>query len=242
MATMSGPARASDAAARRERAERILDAAAELLLRLGYRRVTIEDVADRADIGKGTVYLHWKSREALFYAVIEREYLGAVDELMADLHADPESALLHRMTSRFFLHLMRRPLLRAAFIGDLELLGRLAKVSATSDLQVRGSAVLAEYLRLLQEHGLLRKDMDLSELVFAYEATLTGYYVQEEATAERLGISTERQAELLADTMRRTFEPEVTPREAAVAVAPRAIQLYGEIAAIVRADLARAYA
>jgi AcrR family transcriptional regulator len=37
------------------RLERVLDAAADLLVRLGYRRVTIEEVARRAGIGKGTV-------------------------------------------------------------------------------------------------------------------------------------------------------------------------------------------
>ncbi|MGW2198666.1 helix-turn-helix domain-containing protein, partial [Streptosporangium sp. NPDC001682] len=40
------------------RADRILDAAAELLVRLGYRKVTIDDIARLAGIGKGTVYLH----------------------------------------------------------------------------------------------------------------------------------------------------------------------------------------
>ena len=38
-----------------ERGERILDAAADLVLRWGYKRVTIEDVAKQAGIGKGTV-------------------------------------------------------------------------------------------------------------------------------------------------------------------------------------------
>ena len=42
-----------------ERAGRILDAAAELLLRWGYKRVSIEEIARHAGIGKGTVYLHF---------------------------------------------------------------------------------------------------------------------------------------------------------------------------------------
>ncbi|HEY0932927.1 MAG TPA: TetR family transcriptional regulator, partial [Trebonia sp.] len=37
------------------RESRILDAAGDLLLAFGYRKVTIEDVARRAEIGKGTV-------------------------------------------------------------------------------------------------------------------------------------------------------------------------------------------
>ena len=48
------------------RAERILDAALELLQRWGYRKTTIEDIAKQAGVAKGTVYLHWKTRDALF--------------------------------------------------------------------------------------------------------------------------------------------------------------------------------
>ena len=48
---MIDPGRATDAEARRARAERILDAATALLLRLGYKRVTIDDVAEKAGVG-----------------------------------------------------------------------------------------------------------------------------------------------------------------------------------------------
>ena len=43
---------------RRVRADRILDTARELLLLWGYRRVTIDELARRAGVGKGTIYLH----------------------------------------------------------------------------------------------------------------------------------------------------------------------------------------
>ena len=74
---------------RAARAEHILDVAAELLNNLGYRRVTMEDVADAADVGKGTIYLHWKTREALFVAVLQREFLATTDQLVAALRVDP---------------------------------------------------------------------------------------------------------------------------------------------------------
>src|ERR671933_724264 len=97
------PARPRNVSDRKARAERILDAAAELLLRWGYKRVTVDDVAEHADVGKGTIYLHWKSREALFQAVLQR------------------------MTRDLFLAIIRRPLLRALYTADQEVLGRLAK-------------------------------------------------------------------------------------------------------------------
>ena len=69
-------------AGRCERAEAILDAAAELLRAHGYRRVSIDDVATRAGVGKGTIYLHWRTREALFWAVLQRETLQLLEQLI----------------------------------------------------------------------------------------------------------------------------------------------------------------
>ena len=55
---------------RQERADRILDAAAELILRWGYKKTTIDDIAKQSRVAKGTIYLHWKTREDLFMALL----------------------------------------------------------------------------------------------------------------------------------------------------------------------------
>ncbi|WP_020577690.1 TetR/AcrR family transcriptional regulator [Actinopolymorpha alba] len=46
---------------------RIRGAAADLLLERGFERVTVQDVAERAGVGKATVYRRWPSKEALAY-------------------------------------------------------------------------------------------------------------------------------------------------------------------------------
>src|SRR5437764_6276067 len=51
---------------RKLREERILDAATTLLVRWGYRKTTIDDVALEAGVGKGTIYLHWKDKTTCF--------------------------------------------------------------------------------------------------------------------------------------------------------------------------------
>ena len=48
---------------RQVRAERILDAAATLVERWGYHKTTIDDIAKQAGVAKGTIYLHWKTRD-----------------------------------------------------------------------------------------------------------------------------------------------------------------------------------
>jgi AcrR family transcriptional regulator len=51
---------------------RILSAALGLFVRHGIRRTSIDDVAREAGIAKGTVYLYFDSKDALFDAVAER--------------------------------------------------------------------------------------------------------------------------------------------------------------------------
>lgn len=50
----------------------ILDATDVLLARFGYRKMTVEDIANEAGIGKGTVYLHFSSKEDVVLSHIDR--------------------------------------------------------------------------------------------------------------------------------------------------------------------------
>ncbi|MDX6282907.1 MAG: hypothetical protein QOH03_3978 [Kribbellaceae bacterium] len=185
-----------------ERATRILDTAADLLLRHGYRRVTIDDVAAGAGIGKGTVYLHWKTREQLFGAVLDREVLTALDELRQALDKDPDAALLHRFAQTYFLTITRRPLLRGLLLTDPELLGKLAAVRDNGH-DDRHSKMSRDYFGLLAQHELLRDDLDLEQLGYAYQATFEGFLRAETSTSE--GGAADHAA-LLAQTVRRAFE------------------------------------
>ena len=50
----------------------ILDAVDILLAKYGYGKMTVEDVARQVGIGKGTIYLHFPSKEELVLAHIDR--------------------------------------------------------------------------------------------------------------------------------------------------------------------------
>lgn len=62
-----------------EHRQAILEAATHVFSRFGFRKASIDDIAKRAGIGKGTVYLHFDSKEALFATVV-RQVWGAVIE------------------------------------------------------------------------------------------------------------------------------------------------------------------
>jgi AcrR family transcriptional regulator len=69
---------------RDRRHEEILDAAARVFAERGYRATDLQVVADELDIGKGTIYRYFPSKEALF--------LAAVDRGMRRLHEATEAA------------------------------------------------------------------------------------------------------------------------------------------------------
>jgi AcrR family transcriptional regulator len=67
--------------------ERILDAAMAVFRRHGFRRSSIEQAAEAAGLTRQALYHHFKSKEALFRAVIERLYQSALAAEIAAANA-----------------------------------------------------------------------------------------------------------------------------------------------------------
>jgi AcrR family transcriptional regulator len=71
MSVADGPKSLKDRQ-REERERLILDAAEELLAEKGYHEMSIDEIAARVGVSKGTVYLHFPSKEELVLAQLER--------------------------------------------------------------------------------------------------------------------------------------------------------------------------
>jgi AcrR family transcriptional regulator len=195
------------------RADRVLDAAGAMLLRLGYRKVTVDDIAGRAGIGKGTVYLHWRTKEQLFEALLRRESIGVVAEVLDRLREDPAEVRPHRFARTSFLATCRNPLMVALATGDTELLGRL------SDTSVRGKEILAseEFFDLMTRHRLLRDDVP--HLAYALQATSIGFWLIDSVEPETANLDQHAKADALAYTIRHAFEPADEPGPDAIVAA-----------------------
>ena len=76
----------------------ILDAADRLLARYGYNKMTMEDLAREVGVGKGTIYLHFNSKEEVALSRIDR----VIERLKVELErvaqgAEPPVTRLRRM-------------------------------------------------------------------------------------------------------------------------------------------------
>lgn len=66
---------------------RILDAAAELFTARPFHEVRLDDIAAQAQVGKGTVYLYWSSKEDVYLAIIRRGFAAVLARLDQELPA-----------------------------------------------------------------------------------------------------------------------------------------------------------
>ncbi|MDD2692944.1 MAG: helix-turn-helix domain containing protein, partial [Simplicispira sp.] len=77
-------------ASRRERRKEarpgeLLDAALDLFVEKGYAATRVDDVAARAGVSKGTLFLYFPSKEELFKAVVRENIAGRFPEWNAEV-------------------------------------------------------------------------------------------------------------------------------------------------------------
>lgn len=78
---------------RQERERLILRAAEELLLEKGYHDTSMEEIATRVGISKGTVYLHFAGKEEMVLALLRHQtarYKQAMDEIVSSARTPAE--------------------------------------------------------------------------------------------------------------------------------------------------------
>jgi AcrR family transcriptional regulator len=73
------------------REELILDATDRLLARYGYKKMTIDDLAKEAGIGKGTVYLHFKSKQDVVLSHVDRIVRRLLERLQMIVESTDEA-------------------------------------------------------------------------------------------------------------------------------------------------------
>jgi len=200
---------------RRQREERILDAAATLMVRWGFRKTTIDDVAREAGVGKGTIYLHWKDKNQLFSAAIWRASRRVSEDMMRRVAADPEGGLFHRVWTHGMLAVFSDPLMTALMQGRPDIFQGLLD---TLDKKMLNQLVLNAdaHIVQLQQAGLIRSDLPVPVITYLIGALKIGIINVAELSDRQRMPSMEQLTEALSDLMRRWLEPEQLPADSAV--------------------------
>lgn len=135
-----------------DRRGRILTAAQELISDRGWPDTTVADIAARAGIGKGAVYLEFPDKSAILAAVLNR----GMRRMTARVHRrvlDAQQLVDLPAVYRFGVEaLLDDPLMRALYLGDQAILGEHVR-GVTDDRYLRRMGWLGDYITRLQDSG-----------------------------------------------------------------------------------------
>jgi len=140
--------------------EHIVAAAAELMLSRGFDKMTVDDVATRAGVGKATVYRRWPSKDDLAVAAMEQVYGVEVPEPDTGSVED-DLRLCYREVLSSVSSTAGRDLLRASItesLRDDRIAGLYREASQ------RREALTRRTLRRAIDRGEVRPDADLDVL------------------------------------------------------------------------------
>lgn len=200
---------------RQRRKEHILDAATALLVRWGYRKTTVDDVAREAGVGKGTIYLYWKDKNELFGAVLRRASRQAIAYTLRQIAADPDGGLPHRLWTHSMVAALSNPLMAAIMKGRSDILQGLTDVFDRETVQ-QMAGDYQEYVDQLQRAGLIRTDLPGPVITYLTSALKLGLLFTPEFLGQEQTPPMEQLTDAMSDLIRRWLEPEQPPSDSAV--------------------------
>jgi len=156
-----------------ERRERLFRAALDLFARKGFAETTVEDITNAADLGKGTFFNYFPSKEHILLAFAEMQ-LGklraAADE--AREKNEPTRVFLRSLGARMTQEPIRNPsiirILLQAFLSNTPVR------ESMMDLQARVIAIHTEIIHLGQQRGEIRDDLPPEVLANVFRQTVFG--------------------------------------------------------------------
>ncbi len=161
------------------RRNEIIDAAEQLFFSKGFEHVTMDEIAAQAELSKGTLYLYFKSREDLHYAIVMRG-LEILNRLIREVYDARRKGLENILEMgeayiRFFRE--HTYYFRAIISFDAS---KFEKVDDASKLQILGDdsplVFFMEVLREGQADGSINGEIPAEQLAIILWAQVSGVF------------------------------------------------------------------
>jgi TetR/AcrR family transcriptional regulator, repressor for uid operon len=160
--------------------ERIIQSAVECFSKYGLDRTRMDDIAQKADLSKGTLYLYFKSKEDLFYVICENN-LKVLKEQLSQIFSTTKEDLVSS-AEQFYenFHKEEKRESEKVFceiIAESARNPRLQKILYTQ--RIKTFNVVREYLDRQIEKGFFKKDTDTEAIASGFVALYDGLIASE---------------------------------------------------------------
>ncbi len=142
------------------RRQHILDTAADLIVRQGYDKTTLGEIAQEAGLGRGLVYLLFKNKDEIFEALIRRELRLYGQAWIEHLEADAECGTIGSIYRAVLHAVSSRPLMATLMRRERRVWGAYLRKPGNALAALNASALSADYFSALQAAGAVRADVD----------------------------------------------------------------------------------
>jgi AcrR family transcriptional regulator len=181
--------------------EKIVDAALVTFSKYGYDKTRMDDIADAAKVSKGRLYLYFKNKEELFYAISERnitelkEQLSTLFTKKEDLISDAENFYGNFGSKK------TAPDLEKVFFEIIAESSRNPKLrKMLYEQRIKIFDVVVEYLNSQMQRGLIKKDTNTKAIASGLVSLYNGL-----SLSKVLGISETLNKQTWLDTVRAIF-------------------------------------
>jgi AcrR family transcriptional regulator len=163
-------------AGRRERhrteiRERLFRSALRLFAERGFLETTVEDITEAADVGKGTFFNYFRTKEHVL-ATFGAERLASIERALERAKKGPVLPVLRELATDLVGHSTENPaLLRAIYAAHASCAPVRAELHKR--LQI-GRRLLAELFTIAQQRGEVRRDKSAAELARLVQVVLLG--------------------------------------------------------------------
>jgi len=156
-----------------ETRERLFRAALNLFARKGFAETTVEDITNSADVGKGTFFNYFPSKEHLLIAFSDMQ-IGKLQAAVESMRQskEPMQAFLEALSVRMTEEPARAPdVVRAILQANLS---SSSVRSVMKERHARAEALLTELVQIGQDRGEFRRDLSALELAQVFRQTTFG--------------------------------------------------------------------
>jgi AcrR family transcriptional regulator len=153
--------------------ERLFGAALKLFAEKGFAETTVEDITNAADVGKGTFFNHFPSKDHILLAFGEMQLAKLQDAVdTARASNEPMPHFLRSLGVRMTQEPTRNPAIVRALLQAY--LSTTQVREAMIDLQSRVHALHTQMIQLGQDRGEIRSDLPAAELAHVFRQTIFG--------------------------------------------------------------------
>ncbi len=131
---MNNPTLTRHARRRQQTRQRLIQAALELVLEKGYEAVNIQDITDKADLGRGTFYIHFKDKEDIIWSGVKDLILELEGQAHRQFEAQVPEPLEYYGLLNIFRHCAQNRDIYRVILGgkgSAVLLGRMQDLMAS---------------------------------------------------------------------------------------------------------------